>query len=146
MPASADILPDDHLSPALAVFGDGFLLHEIEAPEIEDPTRWTYRRPGEYVYRFVGTGNGEPEREKQRFSLDDPANSWTREIGGDFVERFYRERDQGVFVIEETDDRTGYRVQTASDVVSFHLPLTPETHGLVGRELLAAMNDFCFKT
>lgn len=27
----------------------------------------------------------------------------------------------------------------ASDVVSLHLPLTPETHGLVGRELLAAM-------
>jgi len=123
--ASAEVLPDDHLSPSLAVFGDDFLIEEIDAPEITDPARWTHRPSGEYVYRFVGTGNGEPERETQRLRLDEPSNSWTREIGGRFVERFYRQREGSVFVIEETDSRSGYRVETSSDVVRWPTPLAP---------------------
>lgn len=137
LPAGADLIPDDHLSPSLAVFGEGFLLHEIDAPQITDPARWTHRQPGEYVYRFVGTGNGEPERETQRLHLDERHDSWTREIGGRFVERFYRQRERGVFVIEETDSRSGYRVETGKDVVSWPTPLAPGQRWQVESDLTA---------
>lgn len=98
---------------ALSVFGDDFLVKEIDAIEISSPASWVGRAEGEYYFRYVsGDDHGKTEQvELHRPHPDQPALAWSRHIGDALIEEIEVTDGQGIRIHTETDMVHGYRVE-----------------------------------
>ena len=119
--AAAQSLSESEFRKKVSLFGENFLITEIEAPVIENPNDWVNRQPGSYVYRFTtGSDDGEDiQVEKHVPDEVDPQNAWRRRIGDDLIEHFEKRETQDIFIVEEVDHEHGYRMVVHPGV---HLP------------------------
>jgi len=117
----ADLLTQEEQIERLSVLGPDFLVAPIEAPVIEDVSVWVNRRPGNYLYRVISDStDGESLQKEQHIPLDGgELESWQRVVEDNLVETFVAEEGRDILIVEEVDQRHGFRIVMEPAV---HLP------------------------